>query len=351
LAIQRFLPDDERIRRGAGWILLVFAAACLAFDAWAVRRVNITSIIMVGVPLALLAIGFRLAFRRRELFEIDLESRTYRLVRNGSDVGSGPLDSLGPLAVESRAREMEAESSSSSRTRYVVRAAVHKQIEFYSMSSAGKARSKMQALARAWRLPSQSLGGEVIAPEHVGQRLHERLRGDSRALAARTLQPSWGVSIASLPSGGYALASTHRSLTGLRNSVLFLAVAAFVLWRSRGDDPLVSMFREPSHDLVPQVLKGLFGVVMLVLLWVIGQGVRDTFFPGTVRIAEDGVSYRGSRMKLDEIEEVIAGAPIELLARRRILRIGETFCPRQAIEPVAHELQRLIVDVASKRPL
>lgn len=350
MAIQRFLTDDERNRRGFGWFFLVVAAAGFALDAWIVRRINVTSICMLVLPTTLLALGLRLAFRRREFLEIDLEGRTFRLVRDGSEAGSGPLASLGPLAVEARTRVTESQSSSRSMTRYVVRAAVHEQIELYSMNTSAKARAKMHALARAWHLPSQSLGGEVVAPEHLGRPLWERLRGDRGALAPKTLEAEWGVRTEPL-SPGFALVSSYRSWSSLRNSALLLAVPAFVLWSSRRDDPLLSFFREPSSELVPQVLRGLFGVVLLALLWVIGQGVRDTFFPGSVRITEDRVSYRGSRMKLDEIEEVIASAPIQLLAGSRTLTLAETFCPPKAVDAVAHELRRLIVEVGSKRSL
>jgi hypothetical protein len=56
-------------------------------------------------------------------------------------------------------------------------------------------------------------------------------------------------------------------------------------------------------------------------------------------------------MKLDEIEEVIASAPIQLLAGSRTLTLAETFCPPKAVDAVAHELRRLIVEVGSKRSL
>jgi hypothetical protein len=41
----------------------------------------------------------------------------------------------------------------------------------------------------------------------------------------------------------------------------------------------------------------------------IARGVRDAFFPGTVRITDRGVSYRFSRMAFREIEEMTTTHP------------------------------------------
>jgi hypothetical protein len=99
-----------------------------------------------------------------------------------------------------------------------------------------------------------------------------------------------------------------------------------------------------------QVLTGLFGIVVLVFLWMIAKGVRDAFFPGTVRITDRGVSYRFSRISFREIEELTTTHPIELIGDRRTLTLGDTFCNPGAVKTVAHELQRLIIEVAEANP-
>ena len=113
---------------------------------------------------------------------------------------------------------------------------------------------------------------------------------------------------------------------------------------------LLSTLRDVGGDLLGQVLAGLLGVVFLAVLWKLWAGVRDTFFPGMVRVTENGVSYRFSRMAFERIEEVSATLPIEVVGDRRILRLAESFCPRGAAADVAHELQRLIIEVATRAP-
>jgi hypothetical protein len=105
-----------------------------------------------------------------------------------------------------------------------------------------------------------------------------------------------------------------------------------------------------DEDPLGRVLGGLFGVVILVLLWLVLQGVRDTFFPGVVLVTDRGVSYRFSRMPFRDIEEVTSHFPIEVVGDRRSLVLGTTFCPGAATDAVAHELQRLIIEVAEANP-
>jgi hypothetical protein len=349
--MQRFLPDVERTRRGAGWVFTGMALALIAGVGWLVvgaGRVNGTGMVMLAVPLALLALGLHLALRRKEVLEIDADQRTFTVIRKGAKSGSGPLDSLGPLTVKQRIR-VTGDSGNADKRRtvieYVVSAAVQSKIDLYVMNTPGKARQKMEGLARAWRVSCQSYGGAVRGPDELDVPLHERLRGDREARTVTPLSPEWGVRIEPL-SPGYAIVSTFRSWAPLRSSgfVLFVLVVMFGF----SPDRLHSFLPEAVADPLGRILAGLMVVVFLVMLWLLWSGVRDTFYPGTVRITEDDVSYRGSRMRFREIEEVMATLPIEVVGDRRILRLAETFCPRAALKPVAHELQRLILEVGER---
>jgi hypothetical protein len=204
----------------------------------------------------------------------------------------------------------------------------------------------MEALARAWRLPCRSYGGAVRSPDALDTPLHERLRGDGAARVMKPLSPEWGVRIDAL-SPGYAMVSTHRSWAPLGTRALVLIVALFFM-RDAAYTQVAESLR--SGDLEAQVLAALMGVLVLVLVWLAATGVRDTFFPGVVRITERGVSYRLKSMRFNQIEEVTATAPIEIVGDRRIIRLTETFCSPAATDAVVHELQRLIVEVASTSP-
>jgi len=153
---------------------------------------------------------------------------------------------------------------------------------------------------------------------------------------------------ATMPRHGYAMHSTLRLWASLRSVGLFLCVAVFVFARTSPSTFLAEL-RE-MDDLYRQVLLAGSGLVILILLVLIGQAVRDTFFPGTVRVIDRGVSYRWSRMVFLDIEELIGSHPIELIGDRRTLKLGETFCSPGATKAVAHELQRLIIEVAEANP-
>jgi hypothetical protein len=229
----------------------------------------------------------------------------------------------------------------------MVCAAIHSQVDLCMVGSAGKARRRMEKMARAWGVPSRSLGGTVRRPDQLDLPLHERLRDDADAGKESPLPPESGIRIEPL-SLGYAMHSTLRSWTHLASSAGVLIVGLYVAVRS---SPLAAIAEaRESHDLFPQILLGGFAVIALAFLGMVVTGVRDAFFPGTVRITDRGVSYRFSRMAFREIEELIASHPIELIGDRRTLKLGQTFCKPGAVKTVAHELQRLIIEVAEANP-
>lgn len=222
--------------------------------------------------------------------------------------------------------------------------AAHSKIDLHILSTPGKARQRMEALGRAWRLPCRSLGGAVRAVEDLDTPLHQRLRNDGEAKAVAPLRPEWGLRIEPV-FRGQSIVSTHRSWAPLTQGALLVLVPVVVV-AATSSTGLVSTLREASGDLLDRVLLGLMGVIALALLWRLAKGARDTFFPGVVRVTDRGVSYRGRRMTFDAIEEVIAGVPIEIVGDRRILSLAVSFCPREAVGPAAHEIQRLILEVA-----
>ncbi len=350
MAVQRFRSEVDRTRRVVG---AIFIALALALIQWLVRveiaagRVSVTALVYFALFGGLFYLGLRL-LRPKDLFEIDVERRTYTVIRDGAKAGSGPLDDLGPLEVQRRVYRTGLDSKSRTPSiQYVVHAAVHGQIELCTVRSASKARRRMESLARAWGVPCRSLGGTVRGPGQLDMPLYERLRDNAEARKEAPLPPEWGVRIEPL-SLGYAMRSTVRSWASLRTVGLFLFVVVFVFART-SPSAFLAELRE-MDELYRQVLLGGSGLVILIFLGVIGQAVRDTFFPGTVRVTDRGVSYRWSRMAFREIEEIIATHPIELIGDRRTLRLGETFCSPGATKAVAHELQRLIIEVAEANP-
>ena len=351
MAVQRFLPDVARTRRAAGLIFIVIGILPVAWFSWsavATGRFNVTTLVFIALPAALAAWGLRLALRHEVVIEVDLDQRTYAVIRDGKQDGSGPLDDLGPLVVSQRTRLSGGSDNRRTVVEYVVNPAAHSKIDFHVLDTPGKARHKMEALARAWRLPTRSLGGAVRAAKDLDAPLHERLRDDREAATAAPLRPEWGVRIEPV-FRGHALVSTHRSWAPLSESALVAIVPLVLLGGAAGTD-VISMFREATGDLLERVLFALTGAIVLAMLWKLWQGARDTFFPGAVRVTERGVSYRGTRMTFGEIEEVTAGVPIEIVGDRRIISLPVSFCPKAAVGPVAHELQRLILEVAPKGP-
>jgi hypothetical protein len=173
------------------------------------------------------------------------------------------------------------------------------------------------------------------------------MRSDSAAHVPATLQPSWGLAIEPL-SLGHAIRSRRRSWGPLIGSVAGLGLV-WVVSRSATSSGIVGSLSDPE-DLMGHVFAGLFAVLVLVFLGMFVQGIRDAFFPGAVLVTDRGVSYRFSRMSFREIEEITSDGPVEIVGDRRSIRLGTTFCPNEANGAVAHEIQRLILEVTEANP-
>jgi hypothetical protein len=347
--------DVDRTRLFLGWMFLsmstILAGALAWFDIRA-GRVTVTGVVFFAIFGGLFFLGRRL-LRPRESFAIDAEQRTYAVIRKGVPAESGPLDDLGPLEVQQRVYQRDPDiahpekSVSTPRISYAVCGAVHSDLDFYKVSSVRKARRRMEALARAWRLPSRSYGGAVRGPDELDVPLHERLRNDPESRKETALPPGMGVHIEPL-SLGYAMKSTRRVWTPLLYAGGLVAILLFSALR-RGPSAILAQWREIS-ELQRQVVLPVAALLALGALWLLWNVVRDTFFPGTVLVTDRGVSYRGSRMSFAEIEEIVTAARIELIGDRKSLLLGETFCAPADASAVAHELQRLIIEVAEAYP-
>jgi hypothetical protein len=355
MAARVFLPDVARTRRGIGWVLIVlFGLPLIGLIAKSVEsgRINGGIVFLDLLCGGLLALGLRLAFWPQEYFEVDPETGQFTLFRKGERANSGALNALGPLEVQRRTRTVGTDEDQRTVTEYVVRAAVHSDIDLYVLKTPGKARQKMERLAREWHLSCRSWGGEVRKADQLDTPLHERLRGDGAAQKAVSLEPAWKVSVSPAPMG-YAVTSTHRSYTPLYTPIALIAVGAFTVGRVATDTSFLADLAKSAGDgdPFPVVLGGLAtlgGAFLAAQVWV---GVRDTFFPGTVLINDGGVSYRGRRIRYKHIEEVTSATRVEIVGDGRILALADTFCPPAASEAVAHELTRLIIEVAQSHEI
>ena len=134
MAVQRFLSDVDRTRRGAGLIFIAFGAAPLAWLVWhafALGRVTITTLVFGALLAGLVALGLRLILHHEAVIDVDLDGRRYTVIRDGKEAASGPLDELGPLEVSQRSRYLGVADYNPRRhvVQYVVTPASHSDID------------------------------------------------------------------------------------------------------------------------------------------------------------------------------------------------------------------------------
>ena len=349
MAVKRFLSATDRARRVGGALMIAIAAFSLAIVIWmaVLGGVTVGLAVFALFPAALIAVAVWL-FRVSAALDVDLEQRRYTVVRNGQKAGEGALDELGPLRVTYEVRSTRSSDSGRTSYHYLVKPAGFGFLELHDESSSGRARKKMEALARRWSLPCRALDGEVRAPGDLDVPLHVRLRDDLEARTVVPLRPEWRVGIGPV-FRGHAIVSQNRSWQPLVQSVVLLAIALYVI--IDGDLDLVSLAREMSEQLVGQVILGAAALAVAWGLWKIWHAVRAATQPSTIEIGERGVSYGGSRLAFDHIEEITTSDGIEIVGDRGILTIPGWFCPREAVGPVVHELKRLILETAAKAPL
>ena len=81
-------------------VALVLAGGLVWLEVEA-AHITVTALVLFALLGGLFYLGLRL-LRPKDLFEIDVERRTYSVIRDGKPSGSGPLDDLGPLEMEKR---------------------------------------------------------------------------------------------------------------------------------------------------------------------------------------------------------------------------------------------------------
>src|SRR4051812_10885732 len=98
MAVQRFLGDVDRTRRGAGWIFMAAALGPAGGLVWLEilgGRVTVTALVLFALLAGLFYLGLRLT-RPRDFFEIDAERREYSVTRDGKRSGQVRWTRSGP---------------------------------------------------------------------------------------------------------------------------------------------------------------------------------------------------------------------------------------------------------------
>jgi hypothetical protein len=324
----------------AGGLLAVGAAGGMV----ATGVVSIVAIVLVVALLAVAALGVRFVAKPSDYIEIDLDERTYVHVRDHQRRDRRPLDSLGTLLVSQRSRTVRTKNG----TRTVIEYAVHPEgradLDFRVVKDRGEARVILETLARRWKLPSCSWGGEVRQPGELDIPLHERLMFRAERRPVAELRPEWNLRIEPL-SPGYAIVSSHRDWIALAPAVVMvipLGFVGFVFMRSG----LIANLRSPDRDLVDLIFGSLGLLVVLGVAGYIARLLRDVLSPGAIHVTPEGISYRGRRMAFREIEEIIGALSIEFVGDRRLLKVPSTFCPPAAVASLCSEIERMILELA-----
>jgi hypothetical protein len=332
--------EGDRALRIFGRVALVVAVLMAAVLAAAWPLPTAGAVLGGLLTLGLGALGARLAVRRANELQIDVSRRSVVVRQDGRDQPPRELDTLGPLEVFMREIRVRT-NKGGRRTRYEfeVRAQGGDRLVLRSFGTPGRARRELERLARAWRLPAKSHGGEVRPAAHLDVPLHQRLR--ARATPPEQVQLPPGSRVRLEPRGhGFALVSSHRApsfaILPAMQLLVTLAACAVILNVSRDITELAAW-------------QGLFtaGLGLFAAGTAAARGfeVFEALSPGELRIEPQGVAYRWKRIAMKDLEEITWGLAIELVGDRKVVRLPPSFCPAGALPLVVREIERCVMAV------
>lgn len=346
----RFLPETERTRRHLGAVAVGVGLALFAWWTFAAGPRDLRArIALLAVGTAAAAVGVALVRRPRLFVEVDLGARTWTVVENGRPRPPQPLDSIGPLVVSVREGQFGTRTKNAvpvSTLAYAIHPEGQERFDVAVEKSRHAARLRLKALARAWGVAARMLGGDTCAPADLDRPLHERLRGSAEARTPATFDPAWRLSVEPARRG-FTVRSRHRDWTRLRDrvvehasliGVLLLVLMGGLTARSQGQTIPGDRF----------ALAALAAGLAAFTAWTLWGGIRDSALPGAVHVTRDGVSYRGARIPLEAIQEIVLWHGVDVVSDAATLTIPPTFYPPgPAADALAHEVRRLVVEAGN----
>ena len=106
---------------------------------------------------------------------------------------------------------------------------------------------------------------------------------------------------------------------------------------------LAPALRHPAADPAATIVLGVLCLLAAGFVVKALPALRERFFPGVLHIGAAGISFRSQRLALDEIEDVVLGASIDIIGSRRSVPPAAGFAPADALVQLRHEIQRLII--------
>lgn len=288
--------------------------------------------------------GRRLMTARPSYVEVDPQSRTIRIVRDGVAGAPQSMEAFGPLTI-----------SVWSRRRTVIFSVHPARLPDFVLARRRTrlhARRDLEKFARILGTPAGTFEtGPARDVAELDLPLHARLRSDPEAMRPVAFRPEDEVTLVQ-DADGAMLKSSRRSFEAWAGAFLLLATPLFVAWIAYA--PVRALLDAMRNELrLDRDAKVALAVIAIPFAIALVRGVyrlvrASNLLP--VRVSRKGLSYGGRTMPLEEIEEIDFSLGIDVIGDRRAIHIPDSFCRRDALPLVVHELRRLVVHHA-RNPL
>jgi len=302
------------------------------------------------VTALLLAAGLRVRLAPRHYASVDAASGTVTLAR-GRQRQELPLAGIGPLRHALEERRVKRGNSWTTVVFHVARSEPHPQVRIFESEDELATRKSLETHAKAWNLPYVKPSGETRTPEELDLPVFQRLAADAAVTTALPQKERSSLTV-EWRNDGYEVRTSYRPPVD-RTRILLLTIGPLLL--------AAFFFREPLRDLVregtPVLLRVLAGSVVLLLVLPGAIAAARSWLrrsrPPVLRIAADGVKFRGKTLPLRSIEEVerVPGAVCRLVSDARIVEVEGDFCAPFEREWLHHEIRRLVVEVGQRAPV
>jgi hypothetical protein len=295
---------------------------------------------LAGVGLLTVVAGLRIATGVRDTLLVDLDTRRVTSTRAKDGGWSASLDEVGPLTVLRGTRRLLS-ARGGERSEYLVVLAGRTDLLLYRGWDFAPMRRAAERLARRWTLGLRGLDGRIRSANGLDLPMWS-LPDDGVGVAA-PLPASAGVTVEVGPERAVMRSEAMSRLAVVPNYLL-------MLWAVMAG---AAMYELPVQVDLEQYLAArvswyLLGVVAVAcasgFLW----QLRQFLGPPVVTITLKRVSYRGRRLPLSAVREVVWAGAIAIAGARRSLVIEPEFCATSH-QAVADEIRRLIVDYG-RRP-
>jgi hypothetical protein len=303
-----------------------------------------TALIFSTIGVAITLIGLKMRFKPKVYLFVDKVSGLIVLFRKGRELKEIPFAAAGPLAQVMDSRTVRTKNGTRTVIYYCLKSPAVPDDFLFESTSELRTRREAEKMARIMNVSLISPAGEERSPQELDLPFYRRFARSKQELKATTLPFDSKLSVRDLMPGT-EIGTSHRAMLPVIMGVLALAITGGIALLLLLPTGTIGRFgaefsgKDNAYIILTVVLLNLGGYFFY-------RGIKSAFLPGKVVITPYEVSYRRTKMSLEDIEEIERdeNGLIRLIGDHRILVISPYFCPDAEKDILLHVLRRAVIE-------